>query len=337
MSLFDLPIDELRDFRPERDEADDFDAFWESTLNDSRAARWPTRFEPAHPELRALEVFDVTFAGFEGQAIKGWLIMPRQRAGRLPVVVEYIGYGGGRGLPSFWLTWAAAGYANFIMDTRGQGSAWVPGDTPDHDPEGSEPQVAGFLTRGIMHPRRSYYRRVYTDAVLAIAAAREHPAVDPERVVLAGGSQGGGIALAATALDGTAVASCIDVPFLCHFRRASEITDDAPYSEIRSYLSVHRTRTEQVFRTLSYVDGMNLAARARTPALFSVGLMDTICPPSTVFAAYNHYEGAKEISVWPWNGHDAGTIQQVHERLDYLTRLGIVPPGADRSDSPSTT
>jgi len=329
MSLFDMPLDELRVYRPERDEPEDFEAFWDSTIRESRAAHWAARFEPAHPELRSLETFDVTFAGFEGQPVKGWLLLPRRRAGRLPVVVEYIGYGGGRGLPSFWLTWAAAGYANFIMDTRGQGSAWVPGDTADHDEVGSEPQVAGFLTRGIMEPRRYFYRRVFTDAVMAISAAREHPAVDPERVVLAGGSQGGGIALAATALDGTAVASCIDVPFLCHFRRASEITDDAPYSEIRSYLSVHRSRSEQVFRTLSYVDGVNHAARARTPALFSVGLMDTVCPPSTVFAAYNHYAGSKEITVWPWNGHDAATVQQVHERIDYLARLGIVPADVD--------
>ena len=328
MSLFDLPLDELQAYRPARDEQDDFDTFWQATLRDSRSRRWPARFGPAYPMLRALEVYDVTFAGFAGQPIKAWLILPRHRAGRLPVVIEYIGYGGGRGLPSFWLTWAAAGYANLVMDTRGQGSAWMPGDTPDHDDAGFEPEVAGFLTRGISHPQRAYYRRVFTDAVMAIAAAREHPAIDPDQVILAGGSQGGGIALAATALDGSAVASCIDVPFLCHFRRATQITDEAPYNEVSQYLSVHRTKVEQVFRTLSYVDGMNFAPRATTPALFSVGLMDLVCPPSTVFAAYNHYGGPKDITIWPWNGHEAGTVQQVITRIEYLAGLGIVPPGS---------
>ena len=330
MSLFDLPLDELRAYRPRREEPADFDEFWASTIADSRAARQPTTFVASHPELRALEVFDVTFSGFAGQPIRAWLILPRRRTGQLPVVVEYVGYGGGRGLPSNWLTWPSAGYATFVMDTRGQGSGWIPGDTPDVEPEGgSGPQVGGFLTRGILEPAGYYYRRVFTDAVLALDAAREHPAVDGSQAVLAGGSQGGGIALAVTALAGTAIASCIDVPFLSHFRRATEVTDDAPYDEIRAFLAIHRFRVDDVFRTLSYVDGLNFAARATTPALFSVGMMDTVCPPSTVFAAYNHYAGEKDIRVWPFNGHEAGTIQHVHEKIRFLADRGIVPQAVD--------
>src|SRR5215216_5166178 len=136
MSLFDLPLDVLRTYRPERDEPADFDAFWSDTVAAARAARTPTLFAPTHPELRALEVYDVTFSGFGGQPIRAWLILPRHRAGPVPVVIEFVGYGGGRGLPSSWLTWPAAGYATFVMDTRGQGSAWIPGDTPDPEPEG---------------------------------------------------------------------------------------------------------------------------------------------------------------------------------------------------------
>jgi cephalosporin-C deacetylase-like acetyl esterase len=326
MSLFDLPLDQLVDYRPEREEPEDFDRFWADTLDEARAAARPPTFAPAHPELRALEVFDVTFSGFAGQPVKAWLIVPRHRSGPVPVVVEYVGYGGGRGLPSWWLAWPSAGYATFVMDTRGQGGAFVPGATPDSDPEGMEPQVAGWLTRGIMDPSRYFYRRVFTDAAMAVTAARAHPAVDRDRVVVSGGSQGGGITLAAAALDGTAVAACVDVPFLCHWRRAATLTDDAPYSELRAYLSVYRDRVDQVFRTLSYMDGVNFASRATAPALFSVGLMDTICPPSTVFAAYNHYAGPKDIRVWPFNGHDAGQVQGVHERIAFLDAQGIRPP-----------
>jgi cephalosporin-C deacetylase len=327
VSQFDLPLDELRAYLPKRDEPADFDAFWRATLDEARTAARPPRFEPAYPELRAIETYDVTFTGFAGQAIKAWLLVPRHRSGPLPVVVEYVGYGGGRGLPSFWLAWPAAGYATFVMDTRGQGAAWLPGATPDMDPDGFQPQVAGWLTRGILDPKRSYYRRLFTDAAMAVPAARAHPAVDPEQVIVAGGSQGGAIALAAAALDGSAVAACIDVPGLCHFRRATTVTDEAPHNEIRTYLSVHRDREVEVFRTLSYLDGMNFASRATAPALFSVGLMDTVCPPSIVFAAYNHYAGPKDIRVWPFNGHEAGTLQQVHERIRFLDALGIRASG----------
>lgn len=328
MSHFDLPLDDLRTYLPDRDEPPDFDAFWQATIDAARVASSHPTFEAAHPELREIETYDVTYSGFAGHRIKAWLLVPRHRSGPIPVVVEYVGYGGGRGLPSFWLAWPAAGYATFVMDTRGQGGAMIPGATPDLDPEGFDPQVAGWLTRGILDPERYFYRRVFTDAAMAVSAVRAHPAIDPDRVVVAGGSQGGGIALAAAALDGSVAAACIDVPFLCHFRRAATLLDETPYSEIRAYLAVHRDRIDDVFRTLSYMDGMNFASRATAPALFSVGLMDTVCPPSTVFAAYNHYAGPKEIRVWPFNGHEAGTVQQVHERIRYLDAQGIRPPGA---------
>jgi len=241
MSLFDLPIDELRGYRPERVEPDDFDAFWAETLATSRAMAWPATFEPAHPELRALEAFDVTFAGFGGHPIRAWLILPRVREGRLPVVVEYIGYGGGRGLPTNWLAWPSAGYATFVMDTRGQGSAWLSGVTPDPDAGSSGPQAPGFVTRGILDPATYYYRRVFADAALALDAVRQHDAIDPALVAVAGGSQGGGIALAAAGLDPAVVAALPDVPFLSHPRRALEITDAQPYDELRQYLAIHRS------------------------------------------------------------------------------------------------
>jgi len=278
-------------------------------------------------ELRALEVFDVTFSGFGGQPIRAWLILPRHRAGRLPVVVQYVGYGGGRGLPMEWLTWPSAGYATFVMDTRGQGSSWTEGATPDVAPDGDNPQYPGFLTRGILRPETSYYRRLFTDAVMAVAAAREHEAVDPERVVVAGASQGGGIALAVAALE-QANAALVDVPFLSHIRRAIELTDEHPYNELTRFLAIHRTRAADAFRTLSYIDGTNFAARATTPVLMSVGLMDAICPPSTVFAAFNHYAGPKELRVWPYNGHEAGQGRHVVEQLAFLAAREIVPPEA---------
>jgi cephalosporin-C deacetylase len=112
-----------------------------------------------------------------------------------------------------------------------------------------------------------------------------------------------------------------DVPFLCHFRRATEIVDTMPYQEIGRYLMTHRDKVETVFHTLSYFDGMNFAARARAAALFSVGLMDEVCPPSTVYAAYNHYAGPKQIRVWPFNQHEGGGSHQAMEKLRFLAGL----------------
>ncbi len=319
--LIDLPLDQLRSYAPEREEPADFDAFWRETLDAVRQAPLNPTFAPVDTGLATIETYDVTFSGYGGQAIKGWLQLPRHRSGPLPCVVEYIGYGGGRGFPTDWLIWSSAGYAHLIMDTRGQGSAWLKGDTPDPEPDGGNPHHPGFMTRGILSPHTYYYRRVFADAVRAVETARSHPAVDASRIAVSGSSQGGGIALAVSGLVPDVQAAMPDVPFLCHYRRATEITDAHPYQELVRYLKIQRDKEEAIFATLSYFDGVNFATRARAKALFSVALMDDICPPSTVFAAYNHYAGPKEIRVWRYNNHEGGGTYQVQEKLRFMRSL----------------
>ena len=318
---FDLPLEQLKSYRPERTEAADFDAFWVKTLENARKFPLAAQFEPMETGLKRLEVFDVTYAGYAGQPIKGWLLLPRERSGKLPCAVEFIGYGGGRGLPWDWLLWASAGYAHFVMDTRGQGSEWSNGDTPDSEPDGGNPQIPGFMTRGILSQDTYYYRRVFSDAVRAVEAARTHPAVDARRMAVTGGSQGGGITLAVAGLVPDLAAVMPDVPFLCQYRRATELVDSNPYHEISRFLTRHRNQVERVFQTLSYFDGLNFASRANAPALFSVGLMDEICPPSTVFAAFNHYAGKKDIRIWPYNHHEGGGNFQTMEKLKFLEKI----------------
>ncbi len=314
----DLPLEQLQQYQSAVETPADFDAFWERTLAESRQHALAAQFVPVASPLKLVEILDITFNGFGGQPVKGWLVLPRQRSGRLPCVVQYLGYGGGRGLPGDYLYWANAGFAHFIMDTRGQGSAWSVGDTPDLDPSGGSPQMPGFLTRGVTHPDHYYYRRLYTDAVRAVEAARAHPAVDPQRVAVFGHSQGGALALVAAGLVPGLAAVMPREPFLCDIRTATEITDANPYHELTRYCAIHRDQVEQVFANLRYFDGVSFAARAKAPALFSVSLMDDICPPRTVFAAYNRYAATKEICVWKYNRHEGGENFMAAEQLAWL-------------------
>lgn len=318
MAFIDMPLEQLQTYLPPRQESADFDAFWQTTLTETRQHPLAAQFEPVDYGLATVDMFDVTFCGYGGQPVKGWFLLPRQRLGKLPCVVEFIGYGGGRGFPTDWLLWSSAGYAHLVMDTRGQGSNWRKGDTADSQPDGSSPHYPGFMTLGVFSPHTYYYRRVFADAVRAVETARSHPAVDSSRMAVLGGSQGGGISLAVAGLD-SAVSVCLpDVPFLCHYRRATEITDAHPYREISAFCQSHRDKVDTIFNTLSYFDGVNFATRSQATALFSVGLMDEICPPSTVFAAYNHYAGPKKIQVYTYNHHEGGGSYQTLEQLRFL-------------------
>jgi cephalosporin-C deacetylase len=312
-----LPLEQLVDFRPDVDEPADFDDFWRGTIDEARAAGGGWALESAETPVSEFIVEDLTFAGFAGDPIRAWVTRPR--GGReLPVVVEYLGYNGGRGLPGERLQWASAGYVHVLMDSRGQGSGWGSGgDTPD--PHGSGPAVAGFMTRGIADPHSYYYRRLHTDAVRLLDAVREFPFADAGRIAVTGGSQGGALSIAAAALTPEVRAAMPDVPFLAHFRRSIELTPEAPFTEVTQYLAIHRDQTDAVLRTLSYFDTVNFARRVTAPALFSVALMDEVVLPSTVYAAYNHLPpGDREIVVYPYNGHEAGQLHQWVRQAGWL-------------------
>ncbi|MDX2198834.1 MAG: acetylxylan esterase [Phycisphaerae bacterium] len=339
MPHFDLSLDALRTYRPEIERPADFETFWKQSAAEAQAHPIAATFAlVAEPAFQNVRVFDVRFAGFAGQPICGWLLLPGVAdATRHPCIVSFVGYGGGRGFPIAHLAPSAAGFAHFVMDTRGQGSGWSIGETPD-EAGPADPQFPGFMTRGVASPQSYYYRRVFIDALRAVEAAASHAEIDASRIILSGASQGGGIAIAAAALSAIAPPTtasrsgaskvevrgvCADVPFLCHFRRATTIIDTAPYNEIAKYLACHRANASEVYRTLSYFDGANFAPYVRCPALFSVGLMDQICPPSTVFAAYNRLPESirREIRIYEFNSHEGGADMQTMERLRFAMSL----------------
>ena len=321
MSFFDLDLPSLRNHRAATTPPADFDGFWAETLDDARSHDIGVQLTPLRSGLRTVDVYDVRFAGWRGEPVAAWLLVPAGSSECLPVVVHYAGYGAGRGLAHEHLLWSAAGYAHLVMDTRGQGTSINhTGVTGDLAPA-TGPHAPGFLTMGLESRENYYYRRLYVDAVRAVDAARALPQADSDRIVVAGMSQGGGLALVAAGLCPGLAAVLSDVPFLCEFRRAATITDAAPYAEIGRYCAAHRDRIDQTFATLDYFDAVFLAARATAPALFSVALMDQTCPPSTVFAAFNAYGGRKDIRVYPFNNHEGGGAFQRRDQLDFLAQI----------------
>ena len=316
----DLPADQLAAYTSSQTRPADFSSFWADTLAEAQAHPLNLVVTAEPTVLETVDVYDVTFAGWNGEPVRAWLRVPAGATEPLPCVVEYVGYGGGRGEPHENLLLAGSGFAHLHMDTRGQGATWSKGATADGAGSGG-PQVPGVMTRGILDPQTYYYRRLFTDAVRAVQAARELAWVDAGRVAVTGISQGGAIALATAGLCPDLRAVVARVPFLSDFPRALQITDAYPYREIRDFLAVHRTEAGRAQQTLRYFDGVNFAAQATAPAMFTAGLMDATTPPSTVYAAYNAYAGPKQITAWPFNGHEGGGAEDDIAAIRFLREM----------------
>ncbi|RDV43293.1 alpha/beta hydrolase [Leifsonia sp. ku-ls] len=268
---------------------DDYADYWASALDDARRHPLDLRRAPVDTGLTEVDVFDVSFAGADGRRVSGWLRLPRHRAGALPAVVHFNGYGAGRLDPLDDLTWPVAGFAQLVMNTHAQGGA-----------------STGHLLDGIDDPHRSYYRGVFVDAARAVDALRALDEVDGDRIAAIGNSQGGGIALGVGALQPGLVAVLAQAPFLTAAPLGLRLAANGPWLELRAYLEEHPDRVDAVARTLAYVDGVTSARHATAPGWISDGLADDICPPETARAAAEAYTGAVTLREWPGAGHEAG-------------------------------
>jgi cephalosporin-C deacetylase len=310
MPWYDMPLERLREYRTTTPEPHGLDDWWARRIAAARGLARPVDRTPHQPALYdPIQVDDVEFSGAGGDRVRAWYLRPRGTPGA-PLVVKFIGYGGGRGTPTEHVLLPSLGYALFVMDTRGQGGKWTSGATPD-GASATGPENSLIMTRGIATPESYYYTRLFTDAALAVDAAMELAGTElagtesTPPVAVIGGSQGGALALATAALRADVVRVCqAYVPFLCDIQRAITLAPRAPYTEIPEFLAANIDLAEPALNTLRYVDCALLARRITAATLVTAGLMDDVCPPSTVFAAYNEITAEKEIDVYPYSGHD---------------------------------
>jgi cephalosporin-C deacetylase len=306
MPTFDIPLEELRGFKPALTRQPDFDGFWRETLDEAATLSLDPTFTRIDYPVRAAEVYDVRYTGWGGARIGGWYLKP-SGPGPYPAVTIYHGYSGSRGFPHVHLPWVVAGYAVLAVDVRGQS-----GVSPDTSTYTSG-HMFGWMTQGILDPCEYYYRGVYVDCVRALDALAARPEVDMKRVAVHGISQGGGLTLAVAGLDHRPACAMPDVPYLCHFRRAVDVAEAGPFLEIANYVRQNTDSAEQVFRTVTYFDAMNLAPQIQCPTLMSVALVDKVCPPSTDFAAFNHLTCIKEVRTYPYWEHADIPAHFVHK------------------------
>jgi cephalosporin-C deacetylase len=307
MPQYDLPLSELKKYKPDLTRQEDFEEFWKSSLNELGKTKLDFQlFEYQYP-VKGVKVYKILYKGFNNADIDGWFVIPEGDK-KYPGVVTYHGYNWALdGNLHNTVDFALKGYAVLHMLVRGQ-----QGRSADNVISSSG-FAAGWLTKGILDKNEYYYRGVYLDAVRAVEVLASMEGVDSTRIGLMGSSQGGAITLAVSALSDIPKVALAEYPFLSNFERAVEITPTGPYLEIPEYFRRNSAPEieEKAMKTLTYFDVMNLAPWIKCHTWVCIGLVDEITPPSTVFAAYNHLNCEKDICIFKYFGHEyiPGTVE----------------------------
>jgi cephalosporin-C deacetylase len=317
MNFLEKKVHELHKYSPDSTAPEDLDLFWKKTLDAAAQKPLNDRKEQWESYSPFMEVNKVVYEGFDQTPLHGWYLLPKfalAAAGEngLPCVVCFHGYSGSKGNPEDYSNWLMMGYAVFAVDVRGQN-----GETGNLLPQ-QFGMTKGWITQGLLDPEQSYYQAFAVDGVKAIEWAALQPEVDPNRIVIAGGSQGGGLALLAGALSDKPWKIIADIPSMCHldygiFNSTGSLTEAA------AFVSRNPDKLDQVLHTMSYFDMLNLHDRIQAPILMSVSLKDTVCMPETIFAVYNRLTGPKEIHVYPFLGHAVGP-DGFRNRIKFLNK-----------------
>jgi cephalosporin-C deacetylase len=317
MPLVDLPVSELFAYQGRSPRPTDFDAYWERSLAEMRAVDPRVELVPAAFQVPGAECFDLRFTGVRGVRIYAKYLRPANRTG-CPAVLRFHGYSGSSDDWADKLSFVAAGFCVAALDCRGQGGksedkGGVKGNT-----------FHGHIIRGLEDgPDRLLFRDIFLDTAQLAGIVMGFAEVDAARVCTSGGSQGGALSLACSSLEPRIFRTASAVPFLCDYRRVWEMDlDVAAYEELRSWFrwfDPRHLREEEFFHTLGYIDVANLTPRIRSEVMLGCGLMDTICPPSSQFAAYNRIMSPKRVLFYPDFGHE-GLPGYSDEELEFLTR-----------------
>ncbi len=303
MPLFDMPLDQLKTYQGTNPRPDDMEEYWAAALDEMRATDPQVELVPHPFKASFAECFDLFFTGVRGARIHAKYLRPAGRLDPHPAIVMFHGYSGDSGDWADKLAYVAQGFSVAALDCRGQGglsedTGGVKGNT-----------LNGHIIRGLDHsPSDLLFRHIYLDCAQLAGIVMDMPEVDADRVGATGGSQGGGLTLACAALEPRIRKAAPVFPFLCDFRRVWEIDlAVAAYEELKQYFrrfDPRHERENEVFTRLGYIDNQHLAHRIKAETLFFVGLMDTICPPSSQFAAYNKITAPKRLVIYPDFGHE---------------------------------
>ena len=282
------------DIAPSRPTPDDFNAFWDTQLEPLRNADIRPRMQEVHTNYGcstyAAEL-DTPTCG----TVHAWVHIPRSgKSG--PVAVRFHG-AGVYGVPiDNGMELVERGFAVVSVNAHP-----IPNDRPKtFYADLTKGELADYRIHGRESRDEVYFVRMFLRTYAAVELARTVAEWNGRQLLVDCHSQGGGQAIAAAGLHPAVTGLVASCPTHCD-HTGYELGRKPGWPGIVEGTGTSPDETHA--RTAQYIDGVNFAQRITAPALVGCCLLDDICPPGGIIAAYNSLRVPKELYVDPYTAH----------------------------------
>ena len=245
--------------------------------------------------------------------MSGYFAKPAGAASKsLPIILTVQGAGVRNSSLGGSAGWARQGFLALDINAHG-----IPNGKPDQFySDLASGDLKGYPTRGRDSRETVYFLGMFLRLVRAIDFLTAQPEWDGRTLIVHGSSQGGAQSIVAAGLDSRVTFLAAGVPAMCdHTGVAVGRVNGWPKLVPNGLTGQPDAKVIEASR---YYDAMNFATRTKAGAILTVGFIDTTCPPTSVYAAYNALPGAKEIF------NDPPSTHAVSPKADQAMRMAIL-------------
>lgn len=308
---------------PPMKEPGDFDAFWNKVKAELAAVPMKELEKTLIPDDR-VRIYDVKISCAGEKPVSGYLCMPLEAGPKTcPAIVSFHGAGVRSSIKR--TMWAEKGMIALDINAHG-----IENGNPERFYEELKQNYyyaeldqfhKNSYSHWNKHDRDKYYfKGVYMRLLRALEYVKSLPEWDGKHLIVTGGSQGGAQVLAACALDHDITFARAGVPAMCDH---SGCLGDRRSGWPSLYTEKDHQENPAYAKCAAYFDGAYFARRIRCPIWFSTGFVDRVCPPTSVFAAYNSIPAdvEKHIQTSPVGGHGTPYHDGPNAMDDYIRSI----------------
>ncbi len=321
-------------------EPKDLDEFWSTRRAALAAMPLKAELAPVESPEPQIECFSLEAPCPQTNPVRGYYARPKEAKARACPAILFLRAAGVAG------DWCKASTRNAVSLAKQYGAIVV--DINAHGMLNGQPQeyyrsleqgeLRNYWTRGADDRDKFYFVGMYVRLLRAIEFLAGQEAWDGVHVVTIGESQGGGQALAAAGLDKRVSAVVALVPAMCDF--GGPVVNRVGGWPMPIGRDLESEGAKKIIDAVRYCDNVNLATRSRAETLVFVGLADTTCSPTGVYATYNKLPSSKRIVVYPHKPHSGlpkedlwvGDIPALQDQFirQHISHRANATPGASK-------